>query len=196
MGALLIILCQAFDLGTPLEERLPEFSNLDAPIRAGGAEQHLGVDVYALYIRWDSGLRLEDSWGYGGDVKFGLEWGTPVMLCFKLGYAGWRTDNDDSKTFAAVSNVREYRAGVGADFAAKFFDFGIYANFGVIHFHSDPETDTARFFELQAVLAFRPAPHFKIGITGMVNWVGTDYNRASTHLFTNHCIGPIIEFIF
>ena len=196
MSALLFLLCQSFDLASPEEFQLPRISEMEAPARAGEAEQHLGADIFAIWTRWDDGLRLEDGWGFGGDLRYGIEWGTPVMLVVKVGYAGWYTDNDDSKTAPGAANVSQYRVGVGGDFAAKFFDFGIYANLGITHFHSRPNNDTGRFFELQAILTVKPAPQVKIGITGIVNWVGTDYNRSTTHTWTNHSIGPIIEVMF
>lgn len=196
MSSLLILLCQAFDLAATEAERLPTTMTLESPARAGAAEQHIGADVFAVWTKWDDGLRIDEGWGYGGDVKFGLEWGTPVMFNIKIGYAGWYTENDAQQTAPGHTQVAQYRIGVGGDFATKFFDFGIYANLGLFHFHSRPDNDTARFFELQAIIAVKPFPHFKVGVTGMVTWVGTDYNRASTHTWTNHSIGPIIELTF
>lgn len=196
MSALFILLCQVFDPAPFEEVRLPRITEFEAPVRAGEPDQHLGLDVYALWTRWDDGLRLEDEWGFGADLKYGIEWGKPVMLVVKLGYAGWYTENDAQQTTPGAANVSQYRFGVGGDFATKYFDFGIFGNLGLYHFHSRPNNDTARFFEIQAILALKPIPQLRIGITGMVTWVGTDYNRASTHTWTNHSVGPIIELMF
>jgi hypothetical protein len=197
MGTLVILLCQAFDLGGPPPEDLPRISDLNwTPRPPHGVEERIGAEVFAVWTRFDTGLRVDDAWGFGGDVKLGLDWGTPVTLNFKIGYAGWETDNDDQQTFSAKSKIRQYRFGVGGDFATPWLEFGLYAIFGLYHFHNVITNDTDAFFELQGSIAFKPMPHLKIGITGMTTFVSSNFNRAGTHLFTNQSIGPMVEVSF
>jgi hypothetical protein len=197
MATLLLVFCQIFELASPEDGKLPTWSELETSMPAVEVEQHLGFDVFAVWTRWDAAVRVNDGWGVGGDVKLGWEWGTPFLFNFKLGYAGWDTSNDPDKTFPGHADIRQYRVGVGVDlFAGKYFDFGGYVNFGYYHFQSRPSDATSRFFELQGIVAVKPLPHLKIGLTGMITFVGTDFNRATTHTSANQSIGPLVELTF
>ena len=197
MATLVILMCQALELGAAPPEDLPRISDLEwSPRPARVVEERIGAEVFVVYTRFDTGLRVDDAWGFGGDVKLGLDFGTPVILNFKLGYAGWDTDNDDQQTFAAKSKIRQYRFGVGADFSTPKLEFGLYAIFGLYHFHNVITNDTDTFFELQGSIAFKPLPHLKVGIIGMTSFVNSNFNRAGTHLFTNQSIGPMVEVSF
>jgi hypothetical protein len=193
MTTLLILLCQAFDLGTSPGERLPTLAELEwSPPHA--AEEKIGVEAFAVWTRWDPGLRIDDGFGFGADVKVGLDWGTPASLGFRMGYAGWDTDNDDQQTFPGRTRVGQYRFGFGGDFSSKHFDFSIYANSGLYHFHTrHVENDTKFFFEFEGSIKFKPVPYLKLGLVAMMTCTSTDFNRASSHLFTNHSIGPAVE---
>jgi hypothetical protein len=197
MGTLVLLMCQALDLGVSPSEDLPRISDLEwTPRPPHEVEERVGADIFAVWTQFDTGLRLKDAWGYGGDFKIGMDWGKTVTLNFKLGYAGWDTDNDDQQTFSAKSKIRQYRFGVGGDFSTRWIDFGLYAITGLYHFHSRITNDTNGFFELQGSITFKPFPHLKVGITGMTSFVSTDFNRAATHLFTNQSIGPMVEVSF
>ena len=196
MGVLALLVCQAFDLGTSPAEELPGISDLYwTPPHA--AEERISAEVFAVWTRFDTGLRIDDAWGYGGDIKVGLDWGTAASVGMRLGYAGWDTDNDTQQTFPGRTRIRQYRIGAGGDFSTRHIDFGIYANVGLYHFHTiHVENDTSPFFEIEGSLGFKPVPFVKIGVVGMVTWTSSDFNRASTHLFTNHSIGPSVEVRF
>ena len=114
-----------------------------------------------------------------------------------MGYAGWSTENDDAKTFPGRTTISQYRTGIGGDFSTRHFEFGIYLNFGLYHFHTrHVDNDTALFYELEATAGFKPVPFLKLGLNGMVTCVNTNFNRASTHLFTHESIGPAVEIKF
>lgn len=208
MGTLLIVLAQALDLGIAANaaddaavagvERvgveLPAIGDLEWSPQAHPAEERIGVEAFAVWTRFDTGLRIEDAWGFGGDVKVGLDWGTSSSLGMRLGYAGWETENDDQQTRTGHTKIRQYRIGVGGDFSSRYLEFSIYGNSGLYHFHTrQVDNDTKMFFELQGSIGVKPLPFLKLGITGMVTWTSSDFNRGSSHLFTQHSIGPMIE---
>ena len=196
MGVLVFLALQAFDLDPAETPELPSIENLDwAPRRP--VEERLSAEVFAVWTRFDDSIRIDDAWGIGGDVKVGLNWGSGATLVMRLGYAGWETDNDDQQTASGRTHVRQYRIGVGGDFSTRHVEFGIYAVSGLYHFHSRRlDNDTKGFFELMASIGAKPWPFLKIGVVGMVTCTSSDYNRGSSHLFTQHSIGPSIEFKF
>ncbi|HXX94428.1 MAG TPA: hypothetical protein VEN81_12400 [Planctomycetota bacterium] len=197
MGILAILMCQALDLASPRPEELPRMSLVEwEPQGRHPVEETFAVDAYALYTKWDEGLRMHDGWGFGGDLKIDLDWGSSFALAIKLGYLAWETDNIVSETFDAKSKIRQYRIGVGGDFDTEKIDFGIYVVTGLYHFHSVITDHTDPFFELQGSMMLKIVPHLKAGLTAMVDFVGTRYNRAARHLFTNASIGPTVEVSF
>jgi hypothetical protein len=193
MLTLVVLFCQAFEVAAPPPEEWPSFSDMEwTPARKVG-EERFSVEAFAVYTKFDSGIRLEDGWGFGADMKIGVNWGGPTLVV-RLGYAGWSTENDDSKTFPGHTTIGQYRLGIGGDFAARHFEFGLYANMGLIHFHTrHVDNDTAPYFELEATAGYKPVPFLKVGLTGMLTWVNTNFNRASTHLWVNESIGPSVE---
>lgn len=198
MGTLVILFCQALDLGTSLaEDWPPPASDPSGWAPAKLAEERISLEAFAIYTKWDPGIRIEDGWGFGADLKIGVNWVSAASLVARLGYAGWSTENDDSKTFPGHTDIAQYRFGVGGDFSTRHFDFGIYLNFGLYHFHArHVDNDTAFFVELEATAGYKPFPFLKLGLAGMVTFVNSNFNRASTHFFTNESIGPAVEVKF
>ncbi len=195
MGTLLILMVQAFDLGMTPDAELPTLENLEW-MPPHGAEERISIEVFAILTRFDPRIRIDDDWGVGADLKVGLDWGTASSLGFRVGYAGWNTEND-SNAPPGGTRVSQYRFGVGGDFTTRHLEFGIYANAGLYHFHTtNVENDTKFFFELEGSIGVRPLPFLKLGVVGMVTWTSSDFNRGSSHLFTQHSIGPAIELRF
>ena len=195
MGTLLILMVQAFDLGLTPEPELPTIENLEW-MPPHGAEERISVETFAVFTRFDPRIRVDDDWGVGADLKVGLDWGTASSLGFRVGYAGWNTQND-SNAPPGGTRIRQYRFGVGGDFTGRHIEFGIYANAGLYHFHTkNVENDTKFFFEIEASVGYKPVSFLKLGIVGMVTWTSSDFNRGSSHLFTQHSIGPAIELKF
>lgn len=196
MTTLVVFFLQAFDVGPTLAEDWPPGEPAEWAVPHGGEDRY-SVEAYALYTKFDPGIRLEDGWGAGADVKVSIDWGTPARLVVRMGYAGWSTENDDSKTFPGRTSIGQYRLGFGGDFGAHRIEFGVYANVGLYHFHTrHVDNDTAPFFELEATAGFKPVPFLKVGLMGALTWVSTNFNRASTHLWLNESIGPSVEVKF
>src|SRR5262245_65870245 len=61
---------------------------------AKGQRDFMGVEVFALWTRWDDGIFIEDDWGVGADLEFGWDYGK-FRQTISVGYAGWNTDLDD-----------------------------------------------------------------------------------------------------
>jgi hypothetical protein len=216
MIVLAMLLCQALpaslfdepsDFGTPQEVRPDEPAK--AP-KSNGRQRHpleirLGVETYAVYTVFQSSMRIDYDWGFGGDLKIVGDWGRTANLVLRLGYAGWNTQVDsDSLAFPASAQVRQYRIGVGIDFTWRVIDFGLGINSGAYYFHTKElptdfvHSDTQGFFEMEATLGVKPAPFLKIGLIGMLTFTETGFNRPEGHsrLSVNESLGPSIELKF
>jgi hypothetical protein len=173
--------------------------------QAHSLQIRLSVEPYAVYTAFQGALRLENSWGFGSDVKVIGDWGRKVCLVLRAGVAGWNTDNaSGSLAYPGTTEVRQYRFGVGMDVVGEKSEFGLSLNFGSMRFRTQHVPadfvagDTAGFFELEATFGVKPAPYLKLGVLGMVTIVTTGFNRPEGHDRNSAIgsIGPSIEFMF
>jgi hypothetical protein len=209
MIVLAMLLCQTLpaslfdepsDFGTPQEVRPDEPAK--AP-RSDMRQRHpleirLGVEIYAVYTVFQGSMRIDNDWGFGGDLKIVGDWGRTANLVLRLGYAGWNTHVDsDSIAFPSLAQVRQYRVGVGVDFTWRVIDFGLGINSGAYYFLPTDfvHSDTQGFLEIEATLGVEPTPFLKIGLIGMIMFTETGFNRPEGHsrLSANESLGPSIE---
>jgi len=167
-----------------------------ADLEEGQEEKDIvGIEVFALRTHFDDGLKIEDAWGVGADLKLGL--GGPTRTWLRLGYAGWNTENDEDRLPSEGVWVRQYRAGVGFDVPVReVFDLGFWIDGGVYRFRRDGEEDTSPYVEFLGTVGFRPVPNVRIGLLVMSTHTQSSFNREHTHLFHNYSAGPSVEVRF
>jgi hypothetical protein len=192
MAPLLAVLCA---LAPP--DDLPSIADLEWQARPEERreEMPLGIEVFALRTQFDDGLKIENHAGAGFDLELGWDYGkTRLNLC--LGFAAWRTENDDS--VIAKDNVRvlQYRLGAITSFTFRFIELGVGATAGVYRFSRDNENDTSPFLEFEGSIGARLMPELKIGILGLATHTESSFNRTHTHLFHNYSAGGFIELTF
>ncbi len=159
------------------------------------AGEYIGVEAFALWTRFDDGLRIQEAWGVGADFRLGLV--GEHLIDLRLGYAGWNTENDEDELPAEGVWVRQYRAGLGLEIPLrKFVEVGFWINGGVYRFRRDGEDDTSPYLEFMGTFGFRPVPNVKIGIVAMSTHTESSFNREHTHLFHNYSAGPGVEIRF
>jgi hypothetical protein len=198
MNTLLALLLQSTTLlGAPSPAgELPKFSEVE--FDQGGHPEEvypwLGIEAMAVWTSFDSGLHIENDWGFGADGKITLDFGKKVQLAIRFGCLGWNTHTNPSPGIPdTLVQVRQYRIGVSAEIPLRFLEFRIGANFGGYRLRRDGENDTAGFFELQGGIGFRPNENFWIGINGMQTFTVSSFNHSSDHSYINYSIGPAIE---
>lgn len=158
-------------------------------------EEIAGIEVFAIFTDFDDGLKIEEAWGLGADLKLGL--GGPARTWLRLGYAGWNTENDEDELPSEGVWVRQYRAGLGFEVTLRErIDVGFSIDAGVYRFRRDGEDDTSPYLEFLGSLGFRPIPNVKVGLLAMSAHTQSGFNRQHTHLFHNYSAGPSLEIRF
>ncbi len=187
------VLC-ALSAGDPGDD-FPSITDLAAQGREEPKEMPLGIEVFALWTQFDTGLKIEDHAGAGIDLELGWDYG-PTNLNLCLGFAGWNTENDEDTLITAGVRVRQYRVGMNTSFTFRFIELGVGATTGVYRFSRENENDTSPFLEFEGSIGVRPMPELKLGILGMATHTQSSFNRSHTHLFHNYSAGGFVEFQF
>jgi len=199
MSALLVLLLQSSLLAGPNPaDELPRFGELE-PAQGHPGEPYpwIGIEPMANWTSFETGLHIEDRWGFGADGKITLDWDKKARLSFRFGCLGWNTRTRPGPGIPDASvDVRQYRFGVGGEFPVRFLEFRIGANFGAYRFRRDQHNDTAGFFEFQGSIGVRPNDYLWLGLNVMQTFTVTDFNHASDHSYANYMIGPAVEVRF
>jgi hypothetical protein len=176
-------------------ERLPSIGELEWQEKTIEVDAPIGVEVFAVWTRFDTGLKIEDHAGVGADLQFGWDYGV-TTLWLSLGYAGWDTQNDEDELAAAEVRIRQYRAGVSTYFSWRVLELGVGVTGGLYRFKRRHENDTSPFVEFEGSLGVRPVPAVRLGVLGLATHTQSSFNREHTHLFHNYSIGPFVEVRF
>jgi hypothetical protein len=202
MNILSALLLQSALLGGPNPtDELPKFSEVELDARQGGhqAEAYpwIGLEAMAVWTSFDSGLHIENRWGWGADGKITLDFGRKVNLAIHFGCLGWNTHTNPSEGIPeTLVQVRQYRVGIAAEIPLRFLEFRVGANFGGYRFRRQGDDDTAGFFELQGGIGARPTEFVWIGINAMQTFTVTSFNHSGDHSYINYSIGPAVEVRF
>jgi hypothetical protein len=200
MNVVMLLAVQSLFAGTMPDDPLPKFGDLEPPAASeqGPSEPYpwLGVEAMAVWTNFSSGLRINDTWGYGGDATVTLDYGKKAFLGFRAGYVGWNTRNEGNAVPEASVWVRQYRIGVFGAFQFRFLELRIGAVTGGYRFRRDGESDTAGFFEFEAAIGARPNEFIWIGVRGMQTFTGTNFNHKHNHGYVNYSVGPALELRF
>lgn len=189
----LMALCLLASGGDPWD--LAGAFGLAGPDEPKELEDIVGLEIFALRTGFDDGLKIEDAWGLGADLKLGL--GGPTRTWLRLGYAGWNTENDEDELPAAGVWVRQYRIGVGFEIPFReVIDLGFWFDGGVYRFRRDHEEDTSPYVEFLGTIGFRPVPNVRIGLMAMSTHTQSSFNHRHTHLYHNYSAGPAVEVRF
>jgi hypothetical protein len=216
--AALVLLLSLQSFGTSLSDELSgvpglgELRSVDLPRLSEPElqERHplqvrFSAELFAVYTGFQKNLRIEDAWGFGGDLKIIGDWGRRVCLVLRVGYAGWNTSTtNDSLAFPASAQVRQFRFGAGVDFVWRLFELGLSANSGVYQFQTRSvstdfdSNETPGFFQLELTFGVKPAPFLKLGLVGMLTFTSTGFNLPETRNRTCviSSIGPAVELKF
>jgi hypothetical protein len=197
MSFLTALLLQSTLLAGPNPaDDLPKFSEVELVQGGHKTEVYpwIGIEAMAVWTSFDSGLHIENDWGWGADGKVTLDFGKKVQLGIHLGCLGWNTHTDPSPGIPdTLVQVRQYRVGVSAEIPLRFLEFRIGANFGGYRFRRDGHSDTAGFFEFQGAIGVRPNENLWIGLNVMQTFTVTDFNHNSDHSYVIYSIGPALE---
>ncbi len=201
MSIVTALLLQSALLGGPNPaDDLPKFSEVELQQQGGHKNEvypWLGIEAMAVWTSFESGLHIENDWGWGADGKVTLDFGKKVQLGIHLGCIGWNTHTDPSPGIPdTLVQVRQYRVGISAEIPLRFLEFRVGANFGGYRFRRDGHSDTAGFFEFQGGLGVRPNEFVWIGLNVMQTFTVTDFNHSSNHSYVNYSIGPALEVRF
>ncbi|HLY73332.1 MAG TPA: hypothetical protein VKU80_04370 [Planctomycetota bacterium] len=156
----------------------------------------IGIEPMALWTAFDSNLHVENVWGYGADATVTLDYGTQAFLGFRAGYIGWNTRAETAPGVHQPCWIRQYRLGLYGEFPFRFLEVGIGANVGGYRFRSQGVSDTAGFFEFEAMLGARPSQFVWAGIVAMQTFSSSSFNHKSEHFLLNYSIGPAVELRF
>lgn len=196
MNLCFLLLVQSAFGGSLADKPLPRFSD-PGQMEVREVYPWIGIEPMAVYTGFESGLHLDNAWGFGADAFVTLDYGTGAFLGFKMGALGWNTRTDSSAGIPSQGvEVRQYRVGVYGQFPFRFLEVGIGANTGGYRFRRDGQDDTAGFFEFEAMLGARPAPYVWAGIVAMQTFTSTNFNHSSDHFYINYSIGPAVELRF
>src|SRR6185295_8880412 len=184
MNLAMLLLLQSSSLysGPFPDEPLPRFGDLEQQVVKHHAEPYpwIGIEPMAVWTTFESGLHIQDAWGFGADGKITLDWGRKVNLALRFGCLGWNTRTEPSAGIPSTGvTVREYRLGISAEIPVRFLEFGIGANFGGYRFRREGQNDTAGFFEFQGSIGVRPTENVWLGVNVMQTLTVTNFNHSS-----------------
>ncbi len=192
---LLCALAVAWSADDPFD--LPSIGDLSVQEHAEGPHL-IGVEAFALLTTFDSGFKMEDTaGGLGADLNFRWKPRGKVSFGFSLGFLGYNTENDEDRLPAASVRIRQYRAGFGVEFPARFMEFGLASTVGITRYRSDFDDDSSPYCELEGNLGFVPAGGFvKVGLLGVTSYTQSSFNHTRTHLYHNYSAGVFVEIRF
>ena len=202
MNLLAILLLESTILGGPsAADDLPRFSEVEIETPQGGHQNEpypwIGLEAMGVWTSFDSGLHIENAWGWGADGKITLDFGKKVNLAIHLGCLGWNTHTSPSPAIPdTLVQVRQYRVGVAAEIPLRFLEFHLGANFGGYRFRREGQSDTAGFFEFEGGIGVRPTENVWIGVNGMQTFTVSNFNHSGDHSYINYSIGPALEVRF
>jgi hypothetical protein len=200
MNVVVLLAVQSLFAGTVPDDRLPRFDDLEPSVSSMQPAREpypwLGLEAMAVWTNFESGLRIKDTWGYGGDVTVTLDYGKKAYLGFRAGYVGWNTRTEGNAVPADGVWVRQYRIGVFGAFDFRFLELRIGAVTGGYRYRRDFENDTAGFFEFEAAIGARPNEFIWIGVRGMQTFTVSSFNHDHNHSYVNYSVGPTIELRF
>src|SRR5262245_15218556 len=131
MNVLVMLAVQSLLAGAIPDDPLPRFDDLETPMSATQARGEpypwLGLEAMAVWTNFESGLRIKNTWGYGGDATVTLDYGKKAFLGFRAGYLGWNTRNEGNAVPADSVWVRQYRIGLFGAFQFRFLELRIGA---------------------------------------------------------------------
>jgi len=160
-------------------------------------EEVFGIQAFYVHTDFDEGLKVEDGNGVGVDLLFRWQWNEKTKFGFTIGGAFIDTENDTGELPVDEEvDVRQFRAGVGAEFPFSVAEVGLSVLTGAYRFRRDGENDTSPFLEFGASLGFRPHPMIKIGGFLSATHTQSSFNRDHTHLFHNYNAGLMAELTF
>ena len=199
MNVVMVLALQSLFAGTPPEDPLPKFGDLEPPASAHVRKEPypwLGLEAMAVWTNFESGLHLKDTWGYGGDFTVTLDYGKTAFLGFRAGYIGWNTRNEGNSVPEAGVRVRQYRLGIFGAFQFRMLELRIGATAGGYRYRREGNNDTAGFWEFEAGIGIRANEFIWIGVRGMQTFTVTDFNHQNDHSYVNYSIGPAVEVRF
>jgi hypothetical protein len=198
MNALLLALAQTLLAGPAPDADLPRSFDLERmePMERQPIYPWIGIEPLAVWTAFDHDLHVKDVWGYGADLTVTLDYGTQAFLGFRVGYIGWNTRVETAPGAEYSAWIRQYRIGIFGSFPFRFMEVGIGANVGGYRLRRDGDSDTAGFFEFQAMLGARPSEFAWIGIVAMQTFSSSDFNHSNEHFILNYSIGPAFELRF
>jgi hypothetical protein len=200
MNVVMLLAVQSLFAGTAPDDPLPKFGDLEPPAVArqdrGEPYPWLGLEAMAVWTNFESGLRIKDVWGFGGDATLTLDYGKRSFLGFRAGYVGWNTRTVGNSVPADGVWVRQYRIGIFGAFQFRFMELRIGATTGGYRYRREDHNDTAGFFEFEAALGVRPNEFFWVGIRGMQTFTVTKFNHTNDHSYVNYSVGPTLEIRF
>jgi hypothetical protein len=200
MNVVMLLLLQSSLLSGPFpDEDLPRFGDLEQQVVKHHAEPYpwIGIEPLSVWTAFESGLHIQDAWGFGADAKVTLDFGKKALFGFRFGCLGWNTRTDSSPGIPNTGvTVREYRMGIYGEFPVRFLEFGLGANFGAYRFRRENNNDTAGYFEFQGSFGVRPVEYVWLGVNVMQTFTVTKFNHSGDHFYTNYSIGPAVEVRF
>lgn len=160
-------------------------------------DEIFGLQAFYVHTEFDEGLKIEDGNGVGVDLLFRWQWNEKARFGFTIGGAAIDAEIDTSELpIDDDVDVRQFRAGVGAEFPFSVVEIGLSVLTGAYRFRRDGENDTSPFVDFAASLGFRPHPMFKIGGFLSATHTQSSFNRDHTHLFHNYNAGLMVELTF
>src|SRR5262245_38776079 len=140
MNVLILLAAQSLFAGTAPDDPLPKFGDLEPSARSMGGNHEpypwLGLEAVGLWSNFESGLRIKDAWGGGGDATIMLDYGKKAFLGFRVGYLGWNSRTEDIVPEEGVW-VRQYRVGIIGAFQFRFLELRIGATTGGYRFRRE-----------------------------------------------------------
>ena len=92
MNVVVLLAVQSLLAGIP-DDRLPRFDDLEPSASSMQPVKEpypwLGIEAMGVWTNFESGLRIKDTWGYGGDFTVTLDYGKKAYLGFRAGYVGY-----------------------------------------------------------------------------------------------------------
>lgn len=181
----------------------PKLERQEQPGGPAVKEEFIGVDAFAVYTRFDEGLKIEPRTGIGMDVWVMSEV-SDIKGGIRLGYAGWNTENESGEGVPDEGVwVRQYRFGVGAHFRLhEYLDMSAWTINGIYRFRRDPDggsekaNDSSPYTEIMTSIGYKPLPNLRATVFGMSTHTQSSFNHKNTHFHHNYSIGVSVEVRF
>jgi hypothetical protein len=147
------------------------------------------ISGQAMLTRFDKGLSLKDTFGWGASATFGKH------LFFE--YQRWETRDESGN---APATVQTYQLGLTGEQGFGLegdVTFALSAGFGLAHFSSDAtRCDTGPIASLRPEWKYHFNNRASFSLGGDFDFVWTDFNSAHTHPRENQSLFLSIELAF